>query len=210
MGGELTVTKYKVDSSLHVNAEAQAAQLPIFLTEGQHAYRKHMRSAILDNVVAISLDCKLAVQFHESTRGEAFEHIWSSKTREQREDIMIKALQGVELAWRSRRMREGAPEITLEGMCGGRGEGFNKLLHHFYVDIKTGPNGEPERPTDFPLLRHERQWVEWKLDRDPEAFPLSRGKRAFQETMLIQKHVYLSLFVRQMMPNMVRQFFELS
>ncbi|KAL8286718.1 hypothetical protein RQP46_004246 [Phenoliferia psychrophenolica] len=78
--------RYKVDSSLHVNAEAQAAQLPIFLTEGQHAYRKHMRSAILDNVVAISLDCKLAVQFHESTRGEAFEHIWSSKTREQLEE----------------------------------------------------------------------------------------------------------------------------
>ncbi|KAL8286646.1 hypothetical protein RQP46_004174 [Phenoliferia psychrophenolica] len=63
--------KNRLDSGFTINAEAQAAQYPILLTERQHANRKRLRSAILDNVYAISLSCLSAVHLLASTGGRS-------------------------------------------------------------------------------------------------------------------------------------------
>ncbi|KAL8280422.1 hypothetical protein RQP46_007070 [Phenoliferia psychrophenolica] len=165
--------RYKVDTSFKVNEEAQAAQLPTFLTERQHANRKRGREIILDNIFNISRDCMSAVHLLKTTGGQAYEDIWSSMTRERREETMFAALQAVELIIPSQRFREEAPELTLEAMCGGRGEGFNQLLHHFFVEPKVGPDGQLVKPTEYPL-----------------------------ESLLNQKHLYLTFFVQLVIQKM--------
>ncbi|KAK4702474.1 hypothetical protein P7C70_g3748, partial [Phenoliferia sp. Uapishka_3] len=198
MWEEYNHERYKVDTGFQVNHEAQQAQLPIFLTERQHASRKRGKEQILLLSADISRACKSAVIDKKSTGGEAIEHVWSSMTREKREELYFTALQQVEVICPSQRFREEAPELTLEAMCGGKGEGFNKLLNHFYREPEL-VDGEFKQETEYPLLRHEVQWEQLGLERDSELMPLSRAERAFQESMLNQKHLYLVNFVCQVL-----------
>lgn len=97
---------------------------------------------------------------------------------------MLEALRKTEIVAPSQRFREACPEITLEGLCGGRGEGFHRLLDHFCRENpELDENGELKAAADYPLLRHERQWQILNLDHNSDV-PLSRGERAFQASRL--------------------------
>mgnify|MGYP001580669018 FL=1 len=178
------------------------------------ANRKRTKETILEVTNIISAQCAKAV----FTKGEgSYQHRWSKRSRAQREETFFAALQRVETVVPSQRMREEAPEITLEGMCVGQGEGFHVLLNHFYREPKIGEDGELAKETDYPLLRHEALWQQWNLIRDADSLPLSRGERAFQvrhlcvrphgcateadpcrrvrkESLLLQRHLYLVMF----------------
>ncbi|KAK4703960.1 hypothetical protein P7C70_g2256, partial [Phenoliferia sp. Uapishka_3] len=106
-----------------------------------------------------------------------------------------------EKAFPSVRMREEVPDITLENMCGGTGDGFRKLVEHFsYTPIFD--EGRMRLPVDYPLLKDIEMWRRWGLDQI-SSVPPSRGERAFQEAMLNQRHLYLVLFTKLMIEQVV-------
>lgn len=95
-------------------------------------------------------------------------------SRAEREEVVLGGLKGAEMMIPSQRMRENCPELTLEGLCGGRGEGWGKLVGHFTVD----PLGEGWG--NYPLLVHEGMWKMLEIGGEDELVPRSSGQRAYQ------------------------------
>ncbi|KAL8276185.1 hypothetical protein RQP46_011397 [Phenoliferia psychrophenolica] len=99
------------------------------------------------------------------------------------------AMRTVESTFQSDRMREEAPEITRASFCAGAAKGFGNLVSHFAYE-PVFFSGEMRKPEDYPILPNAEISRRWGLDAT-SGVPASRGERAWQDAMLLQRHLYL-------------------
>lgn len=117
---------------------------------------------------------------------------WRGKTLEEREEIVLAALAGLhsgdsKLDKKREINRRSAPEITLEGMAGGGGQGFVRLVNAVLPGEKSSYsivcNSAFERVYGF------------RADGDESLAPLSKRLRAWQDEELLVRASYLQGFV---------------
>jgi hypothetical protein len=131
----------------------------------------------------------------EKTTAQDFEkryaEPWRSKKRKEREQLVLQVLEyvhrgratGPEMA---ERMRVLAPEITLEQLAGGGGEGLLKLANSLVVEGWT-QNGQWSV-----FVRHEAFERKFLFNFDQDTLlPSSRALRCFQEEQRLTRHSHL-------------------
>ncbi|KII92190.1 hypothetical protein PLICRDRAFT_27414 [Plicaturopsis crispa FD-325 SS-3] len=96
-------------------------------------------------------------------KNNAVDELWASFGRAKREEFVMKALLGfTDTPGRDGAMGEDlwqyCPDVNLEDMCSGNGEGFITLVQHF---LCKDPQVVP--PLDFPILEEPRVWKRFDI-----------------------------------------------
>lgn len=189
---------YDPASPPFVDEKEDAADLAIYVDEWGY----HCREAGIEGVKSTFMQLCL-----EKTAGEfegRYAEPWRRAGREKREEMLLKVLEHAHRQsakgperWETFRML--VPEITLERMAGGDGEGFLKLIDALLVEGWT----EDEQWTVF--LRHEAFERKFLFNFDHETLlPASQALRGFQFEQLLIRTSYLLTLVLDLLCVIVR------
>jgi hypothetical protein len=159
----------------------------IMVSEQYLLYFRQMRLEIAShrqNMAKIWLDCY--------SKGHPVEERWESRTRKEREKVMVDALVQYATSGRpatsSEDMWQWCPEVIKEDMCSGKGEGFIRLFNHFKI---ADPLSKPS--LDFPVLKEWRVWRLFDISMDDAANARRpEGVRGFHNFVIVNRHVLLA------------------
>ncbi|GAA5889525.1 hypothetical protein JCM16303_001053 [Sporobolomyces ruberrimus] len=137
---------------------------------------------------------KLAqVVLHSELKHDSLLTKWRNLSTEEREKEFFASMKTMtDNGNEASQTRNEVPEITLERMTADGGEGFIGLVNHFVDNFKknlTDSSWDIYQPVKNEV--YERVYM---LDRSDDAPPLPKGIRAFQEEMLLDRHLYMILF----------------
>ncbi|ORY89483.1 hypothetical protein BCR35DRAFT_329408 [Leucosporidium creatinivorum] len=169
--------------------EEDAADLALYVDE----WGFHCREAGIKGVKGVFMSLcgeKAASDFEEK-----YAEPWRKAGREGREEMLLKALehghrQSAKGPERAETLRMLAPEITLEQMAGGEGEGFLKLIDALLVE------GSTEDGEWIVFVRQEgfeRKFL-FNFDQDT-LLPASKALRGFQYEQVLTRTSYLLVLV---------------
>ncbi|GAA5940709.1 uncharacterized protein JCM15063_006336 [Sporobolomyces koalae] len=118
---------------------------------------------------------------------------WRNLTQDEREQEFFASMKTMtDNGSQASQTRNEVPEITLARMTDNNGQGFIDLVNHFVDNFKknlTDPSFDIFQP-----LQHKVYDRVYMHDRSEDAPPLPKGVRAFQEEMLLDRHLYMILF----------------
>ncbi|GAA5897277.1 uncharacterized protein JCM6883_006640 [Sporobolomyces salmoneus] len=137
---------------------------------------------------------KLAqIVLHSELKHDSLLEKWRKLSTEEREaEFFVSMKTMTDNGNEASQTRNEVPEITLERMTANGGQGFVDLVNHFVDNYKknlTDPSWDIYQP-----LKNEVYDRIYMLDRSDDDAPLPKGIRAFQEEMLLDRHLYMILF----------------
>lgn len=91
-----------------------------------------------------------------------------------------------------------APEINTKYLCADDGGHLAALLDHFQV---RDPSELPG--LDCPNYKNEAVWRMYDIKELREGIPRPEGVRGIQNTILVRRNYFLSLFLVQLLVNLV-------
>ncbi|GAA6062338.1 hypothetical protein JCM10212_006588 [Sporobolomyces blumeae] len=119
---------------------------------------------------------------------------WKALRDSEREDEFYRAIKVMtDNQSEASQTRNEVPEITLSRMSSNGGQGFVDLVNHFVDAYKRHISDDADL---FVPMRHEVWERVYLMDRESgkENDELPEGIRAFQEEMLLDRHLYMILF----------------
>lgn len=134
------------------------------------------------------------------TRSDPILAKWNSMTRKKKESTMIEVLVFIATAQGSSAEDDYqyAPEINTKYLCVDSGENLMRLLDHFKaIDPSELPG------LDCPNVSNEDVWRMYDIKEVREGIPRPEGVRGIQNTILVRRNYFLSLFLVQLLVNLV-------
>ena len=125
---------------------------------------------------------------------------WNAMTRNKKETTIIEVLSFIATAQGSSAEDDYqyAPEINIKYLCIDQGENLTRLLDHFKaMDPAVMPG------LDCPALRNEDVWRMYDIKDVRSGIPRPEGVRGIQNTILVRRNYFLSLFLVQLLVNLV-------
>lgn len=176
---------YDPNSPPFVDEREDAVQLAVYVDEWAYTCREAGAKSVRGQ--GLRLMEKTTVDDFEQRYAEP----WRRKTKEEREELVLQVLQHVHQGRaagpeRGEMMRLFAPEVTLEQLAGGGGEGLLKLANSLVVE------GWSQEGQWSVFVRHEAFERKFLFNFDQDALlPASKALRAFQEEHRLTRHSYL-------------------
>lgn len=136
---------------------------------------------------------KLAqIVLHSELKHDSLLSKWKKLSDEKREEEFFVAMKTMtDNGSEASQTRNEVPEITLSAMTANEGQGFINLVNHFVDSYKKSLT---ENTDMFQPLKNEVYDRIYMMDQSDDAAPLPKGIRAFQEEMMLDRHLYMILF----------------
>ncbi|ORY89490.1 hypothetical protein BCR35DRAFT_329415 [Leucosporidium creatinivorum] len=176
---------YDPNSPPFIDERQDAVELAAYLDEWAYTCREAGAKSVRGQGLVL-METTTAKDFEQR-----YAEPWRRKPKAEREEIVLQVLEHVHRGRaagpaRGESMRMLAPEITLEQLAGGKGEGLLKLANSLVVE---GWTQERQWSVFVRNKAFERKCL-FNFDQDT-LLPASKALRAFQEEQRLTRHSYL-------------------